>query len=337
MKRLTCEMCGSNNLIKQNGVFVCQDCGTQYSVEEAKKMMIEGVVRVDNSHLIDNYFEMANNAYKSSNFVEAETYCNKIIEIEPNNYKAWMLKGKSAGWQTTLLNFRLPEFVSAVSKAILNSPDDERFSIIAESKNELITLSKAILKLRGDHFIKWPDADGTNDFINDISNVLGSITEFCDILAGIDYELSDTETVPADAFFTASEFLIPIGRIITESVEDAWSKTVFPAYSGGPKNRNFKPDSYDWGMFIDRIGFCKSLLETTISVCGEDYEGNIKRYEYLIFLQNNAINSCSWDYEITDWGKRWHKDKYLSFSAKLTRRNWIKSYKTKIQDLQNAI
>ena len=38
MKKLTCEMCGSNNLIKQDGLFGCQNCGTKYSVEEAKKM-----------------------------------------------------------------------------------------------------------------------------------------------------------------------------------------------------------------------------------------------------------------------------------------------------------
>ena len=46
MKQLTCEMCGSTDLIKQDGVFVCQTCGCKYSVEEAKKMMIEGTVEV---------------------------------------------------------------------------------------------------------------------------------------------------------------------------------------------------------------------------------------------------------------------------------------------------
>ena len=47
MKQLTCEMCGSTDLLKQEGVFVCQTCGTKYSVEEAKKMMIEGTVQVE--------------------------------------------------------------------------------------------------------------------------------------------------------------------------------------------------------------------------------------------------------------------------------------------------
>ncbi len=54
MKRLACEMCGSTELIKQDGVFVCQSCGCKYSVEEAKKMMIEGTVNVTGTVKVDN-------------------------------------------------------------------------------------------------------------------------------------------------------------------------------------------------------------------------------------------------------------------------------------------
>ena len=49
MKQLICEMCGGNDLIKQDGVFVCQNCGTKYTVEEAKKMMKEVVEKVESA------------------------------------------------------------------------------------------------------------------------------------------------------------------------------------------------------------------------------------------------------------------------------------------------
>ena len=39
MKKLTCEMCGSTDLLKSDGVFVCQSCGTKYSVEESKAIV----------------------------------------------------------------------------------------------------------------------------------------------------------------------------------------------------------------------------------------------------------------------------------------------------------
>lgn len=41
MKQFRCEMCGSTELIKQDGLFVCQACGCKYTVEEAKKLMVE--------------------------------------------------------------------------------------------------------------------------------------------------------------------------------------------------------------------------------------------------------------------------------------------------------
>ena len=66
MKAIKCEMCDSTDLIKQDGVFVCQYCGTKYSVEEAKKLMVEGTVdvsgstvKVDNSAKLDNLYKLA--------------------------------------------------------------------------------------------------------------------------------------------------------------------------------------------------------------------------------------------------------------------------------------
>lgn len=51
MKALVCEMCASPNLIKKDGMYVCENCGTRYTVEEARKMMIEGSVDVSGSPL----------------------------------------------------------------------------------------------------------------------------------------------------------------------------------------------------------------------------------------------------------------------------------------------
>ena len=68
MKQLTCEMCGSTDLMKQDGVFVCQSCGTKYSVEEAKKMMVEvgGAVEVKNAAQLENLLNLANISFPFS-------------------------------------------------------------------------------------------------------------------------------------------------------------------------------------------------------------------------------------------------------------------------------
>ena len=36
---IQCEICDSVNLLKQDGAFVCQDCGARYSIEEIRKMV----------------------------------------------------------------------------------------------------------------------------------------------------------------------------------------------------------------------------------------------------------------------------------------------------------
>lgn len=54
MKALVCEMCSSPNLIKKDGMYVCENCGTRYTVEEARKMMIDGTVDVQGTVKVDN-------------------------------------------------------------------------------------------------------------------------------------------------------------------------------------------------------------------------------------------------------------------------------------------
>ncbi|MBQ9848389.1 MAG: hypothetical protein IJO64_04960 [Clostridia bacterium] len=88
MKQLTCEMCGGTDLIKQDGAFVCQNCGMKYSVEEAKKMMVEGTVKVDNSDRVKNYYELARTAKAEDDSSTAAKYYTLILEEVPDSWEA---------------------------------------------------------------------------------------------------------------------------------------------------------------------------------------------------------------------------------------------------------
>ena len=95
MKQLTCEMCGSTDLMKQEGVFVCQTCGCKYSVEEAKKMMIEGTVdvsgskvKVDDSEELKNLYQIARRAKDSNNSENAAKYYDMILMKDPQSWEA---------------------------------------------------------------------------------------------------------------------------------------------------------------------------------------------------------------------------------------------------------
>ena len=95
MKQLTCEMCGSTELIKHDGVFVCQICGTKYSVEEAKKMIIEGnvdvsgsTVKIDQSDELKNLYILARRAKDSGNTNDMQKYYEQILIKDPNAWEA---------------------------------------------------------------------------------------------------------------------------------------------------------------------------------------------------------------------------------------------------------
>ena len=345
MKQLTCEMCGSNDLLKQDGVFVCQTCGTKYSVEEAKKMMVEGTVevagtvKIDNTASIENYLKISKSAYSSQNQVEAENYANKVIEIAPDNYEAWLIKGKAAGWQSTLANPRFPECVSAFSAALSNTPDDKRDSVIEEIKKEITNISCALISLRAERFIKWPDADEATGFISDITTILKTVTAF--LVKGISISISD--------------IMSPAAEMINKSVINAYKSTIYPDYKS---NEYPYPNDRDFSKYIERIDYCIQLVEQSIKLCDDDSESDIQRYKNLIDLQEYAINACSYDwlhpsvrldssnsgfwtskgYIVDIYNNRVYFVKsVLTDSAKSHRRSKISEYKSKISAIEAEI
>lgn len=153
MKQLACEMCGSTDLIKQDGVFVCQSCGMKYSVEEAKKMMIEGTVdvqgtvKVDDSAKIENYLVLSENAYNSGNGQSAFDYANKALEIAPKNPKAWIAKMKALEYIGTLGDLKLVEVIEAGKSAVAVADDASKKEITFEVYSYEAMRSLDLLKL----------------------------------------------------------------------------------------------------------------------------------------------------------------------------------------------
>ena len=138
MKRLTCEMCGSTNLVKQDGMFICQDCGTKYSVEEAKKMMVEGTVEVtgtvsiDRSNEINNRLANAINEFRNGNNDVVFSICSDILNIDPENYRAIIYKGLADGWRSSLdmpkLDIASAELQRAIAILRKNTPTDREYT-----------------------------------------------------------------------------------------------------------------------------------------------------------------------------------------------------------------
>ncbi len=97
MEAIKCELCGSNDLVKKDGVYVCQYCGTQYTIEDARNLLrtAEGgvdvsgsTVKVDNTGFVKKYLENARRAKAKEDWVEVEKYYNMVEQNDPSNIEA---------------------------------------------------------------------------------------------------------------------------------------------------------------------------------------------------------------------------------------------------------
>ena len=159
MKKLVCELCGSDDIVKQEGCFVCQQCGTKYSLEEAKRMMMEGgdaapgiTVKVDNSSFVERYLQNARRAKAKEDWEETEKYYNMVEQNEPTNIEAvfYSAYGKA---RTSLISedyykkeavFRvLQNTISVISDNFVVEKAEEEKPLLEQIKTDIAGLYKS--------------------------------------------------------------------------------------------------------------------------------------------------------------------------------------------------
>ncbi len=100
MKAIVCELCGSNELIKTDGVFVCQHCGTKYSLEEAKKLLVEisgpVTVKVEQTP-VSEYITKTRQALRAGMMDAAKKYITDAFNADPMNWQVTILRALIMG------------------------------------------------------------------------------------------------------------------------------------------------------------------------------------------------------------------------------------------------
>lgn len=161
MKQLTCEMCGGTDLIKQDGAFVCQNCGMKYSVEEAKKMMIEGTVdvqgtvKVDNSVFVQKYLANARRAKQKEDWSETEKYYNMVEQNDPTNIEA-LFYSTFARVKSALLEAETKDKRNGVFNTLIKGVsiiDDNYDSTNKEHQKLLFEIMDDIKSLKKGHIV----------------------------------------------------------------------------------------------------------------------------------------------------------------------------------------
>ena len=190
MKALTCEMCGSTNLIKEGGVFVCQSCGTKYSVEEAKKMMVEGTVdvkgtvKVDTSDELKNLYEIARRAKDSDNSENATKYYDMILVKDPSSWEAnfYVVYYKAMSCtigQISNAGYSVVNCLSSVLELVdSNVSEEERESVLKEIQARCSIIAH-LLSGAAERTYLDTDIVYRNDYIGDFSDRVLPATYIC--------------------------------------------------------------------------------------------------------------------------------------------------------------
>lgn len=138
MRVIKCEMCGVTKFAKEGDFFVCQGCGTKYSTEDAKKMMVEvedevnksipeevpNVVPAENDKL-KNIRTLARRAKENNDAANAAKYYEMILLEDPNDWE-------SAFYSVYYANLEITngEIANSVTK-VYNSLDNVKNLVLA--------------------------------------------------------------------------------------------------------------------------------------------------------------------------------------------------------------
>ena len=163
-------------MIKDNGVYVCQNCGTKYTLEEARKLIIDepvevqGTVKIDESGNLDNYIALAKRARARRDWDDAKKYYNLVEQIDPKNIEA-IFYGNYGKAKDTLADSNLSDRQDAfkglqVSLICVKN----NFDIVKEAENRKIidSISSDIIELTCKTNFKY------NTTVNSLNKVIWS-------------------------------------------------------------------------------------------------------------------------------------------------------------------
>lgn len=163
MKKIVCEMCGSNDLLKKDGVFECQSCGTKYSVEEAKKMMVDGVVniegtvKIDDSNKINNLIKNAKILFRDGKTDESYKLFGDVLNIDTENYTAITYRGLCSSWNSSIASPKIGDAVTGISRGFEIAKQklgesEEYAKFCMEIMGEMSKISVACMKMYQKHY-----------------------------------------------------------------------------------------------------------------------------------------------------------------------------------------
>jgi len=311
-----CPQCGGEIQLDNNKeVGYCMHCGSKIIVKEAIN-----IVRFDNSHLIDNYLPIAMSALDGENYLEAELYCNKILEINSNHVDAWFIKGASIACQSSASVNRFIEsykcWENAVSNLDINKVNID--NMLHDIYSHLKTTVLSYLQSHVDLFKSDPTKFNA-------SNVI----EYLDNLRIAQNWVNNKKIL----LFDFKNIYNVVLRSINNSIVDIHGSIINYDYL----HKNKHPSDDDFTDFIAKTDLCIGILEAAVRLGDKTLKSKLKIYDNLIYFQTSVINAQSYAYFNKHGFIDWYPNKELSPSEKQSRRDKIDIYYDEKDDVEFEI
>lgn len=263
MKALICEMCGSNHMLKKNGFYVCESCGTKYTTEEAKKLLVEATVVIDESNRISNYLELARQALAAGNTASAENYANRTLEVDAKNYEAWLIKAKTASEQFALNTSSARECFQYYKKAY-------QLSNAKEIKDSIITSLQSICINAIAHKAYAYEKSASPKEAKELLTLGKAIQRQCD----------NFEDETGSTLLTAAVRKKIAGNI-SQATARAWNNIIAP---------EFRQDNANAQVFYNKGIHAVELLKFAIKLDKNGNKRNLTRYENLCDMADSLMS-----------------------------------------------
>lgn len=99
-----------------------------------------------------NLMMIAEQVKAAGNFEEAFNYYSKVLEVDPNNYKAWFGKGECAGSLSTIKTFRLDEMLKYMELSVNLAPNNEKEALRYLAAKRINNIAISYFNLVKEHF-----------------------------------------------------------------------------------------------------------------------------------------------------------------------------------------
>lgn len=170
-KAAICSSCGGQLQVPVDRDSVkCMYCGTDIIVRQA--------IQAGSGINIENYLSLAVTATKAGNYQEAYNYYSKVLEIDIKNPEAWFGKGRSAGWLSTLSDFRFAEMKSGFQNSVDNIPDTDKKALQIQCASVVFQVALACYNLSRKHILEHSSVNGTwEQYLSQSSEII-DVLEF---------------------------------------------------------------------------------------------------------------------------------------------------------------